>query len=573
MELSEILKQIQPCNMDEPFIFVSYSARDSERVWQDVLKFQQLGYNVWLDEKNLDKTQPSWRSDALEAIRDMYCSLLVFYVSRNSLVSQPCFSELSCTVEEITKAIHNGPVKFVAVDVEPINDIVQFGQEVYQQIRRKDISKAEKTAQAITLNNCIDQFFNSNNEKVRVKPYGMPNRKMDYYEEIAAAFPDDTRVLAVAQPEPVPVAVPAPVVEVIPEPVAVPTPAPAPIPAPAPVAAPAPAEEPEDMDIPEDLDLDLDEEMEDPYRELLLRAIEDANYVLKKKDTFRFKRRYDMSGKQEKNFGQLFNVSRYDILGCLDPTMFGSGKEGIALTRDKLYSSWNPTVVIDLFQVLQARPGKEGYLNITYRDGCSVEAYFGSFCEGVQALLEIYAKADRQGLEHASDAKQRQEAAKKAAYWKEFGFGDKNPPKRSEPLPTDPVSLANFAMSEYNREVTARGGYGKFEPTNRMTDKQIRGALGSYAKGARAEDVLGVMDDTIFKSGKSGFLLTNTMLYNSHEKKNPVDITRLVKIEQGRRESYLKLTLDDHYQMESYFCLDYLAVKMLLQVYIDAKNQ
>ena len=153
MELSEILKSIQPCNMDESYIFISYSAKDSQRVWQDVLKFQQMGYNVWLDEKNLDKTQPSWRADALEAIRDLNCSLMVFYVSRNSLVSQPCFSELACTVEDYTKAVHFGPVKFVAVDVEPINDIVEFSREVYMEIRKKDIPKADKTTQAITLNN------------------------------------------------------------------------------------------------------------------------------------------------------------------------------------------------------------------------------------------------------------------------------------------------------------------------------------------------------------------------------------------------------------------------------------
>ena len=84
MQLSDVLKAIQPCDMDQPYIFISYSAKDQERVWQDVLRFQQMGYNVWLDEKNLDKTQASWRSDALSAIRDMNCSLLVFYVSRNS---------------------------------------------------------------------------------------------------------------------------------------------------------------------------------------------------------------------------------------------------------------------------------------------------------------------------------------------------------------------------------------------------------------------------------------------------------------------------------------------------------
>ena len=206
MEKNTVLKQIRPCDLDEPFVFVSYSSKDSARVWEDVLHFQKLGYNVWLDEKNLDKTKQSWRLDALEAIRDINCALVVFYVSRHSLVSQACFAELQCTVEETTQATHNGPVKFVAVDAEPIDDIIQFQQEIYGQVRsNREISKEEETGRLLTLRKCIEQFFDSNNEKVRVKAMGLPNRKMDYYEEIVAAFPDDSRILleeaTPAQPE------------------------------------------------------------------------------------------------------------------------------------------------------------------------------------------------------------------------------------------------------------------------------------------------------------------------------------------------------------------------------------
>lgn len=205
MQPSEILKKIRPCDMDEPFVFISYSSRDAQRVWEDVLRFQQMGYNVWLDEKNLDKTKASWRADALEAIRDINCCLLVFYVSRYSLVSQACFAELESTVEETTQATHNGPVKFVAVDAEPIDDIIQFQQEVYGQVRaNKAFSKEEKTIRLVTLRQCIDKFFDSNNEKVRVKAHGLPNRKMDYYEEIVAAFPDESRIFGgeeVAEPQ------------------------------------------------------------------------------------------------------------------------------------------------------------------------------------------------------------------------------------------------------------------------------------------------------------------------------------------------------------------------------------
>ena len=195
MEPADILSQIKPCDMDNPYIFVSYSAQDHQRVWADVLAFQQLGYNVWLDERNLDKTKDSWTKDALSAISDLDCLLVLFYVSSSSLTSEACYRELSQTTEDRTKSIHFGPVRFIAVDVENVGDIGAFTQEVYTNLMlRKDISKKEKTAKAIVLSQFCKDFFGSNNERVRVHPKDEPNRKIDYYEEIVASFPDAAKI-------------------------------------------------------------------------------------------------------------------------------------------------------------------------------------------------------------------------------------------------------------------------------------------------------------------------------------------------------------------------------------------
>lgn len=195
MEPADILSQIKPCDMDNPYIFVSYSAQDHQRVWADVLAFQQLGYNVWLDERNLDKTKDSWTEDALSAISDLDCLLVLFYVSSSSLTSEACYRELSQTTEDRTKSIHFGPVRFIAVDVENVGDIGVFTQEVYTNLMlRKDISKKEKTAKAIVLSQFCKDFFGSNNERVRVHPKDEPNRKIDYYEEIVASFPDAAKI-------------------------------------------------------------------------------------------------------------------------------------------------------------------------------------------------------------------------------------------------------------------------------------------------------------------------------------------------------------------------------------------
>lgn len=578
MQLSDVLKAIQPCDMDKPYIFISYSAKDQTRVWQDVLRFQQMGFNVWLDEKNLDKTKSSWRTDALNAIRDMNCSLLVFYVSRHSLVSQPCYSELSCTVEDYTKAVHFGPVKFVAVDVEPIDDIVRFSRDVYAEIRSKDIPKSEKTTQAITLNNCIEQFFNSNNEKVRVKPYDMPNRKMDYFEEITAAFPDETRVLTVA-PAPAPEPVPEPMV--IPEPVVIPEAEPVVVPEPA--APKAPVERPAPVaDIPDDLESDLEFAFEDDldeegstFSDLAREAMEAANRVLTREGNKCFKPRYKLSRKQKSNaitsFGS--NLQRTDIVALLDPSTFGNGKEGLLLTESHLYSSWSPSVRVELFAVKEVTNGySAGTLHILYRNGTGMDVRFDAYAEGVKALLQTYMDSSKEEIEANTDAKKQAMDAKKAAYWNEFGFGQTRR-IRTEPLPTDPVQLANFALSEGNREIRARGSSGTFLPAAKLTPKQLKGAVGSIAKGEKEEDVMGMMDDSIFGSGKSGVVLTKTKLYSSWAKKNPIDIHHLVKIEQGKSSCHLLLTYDDYHQEDVFYNNDYLALKAILDVYLDAKEQ
>ena len=413
MQINDVIKAISPCDMEQPYIFISYSARDYERVWRDVLRFQQMGYNVWLDEKNLDKKQDSWRTEALDAIRDLNCSLLVFYVSRNSLVSQHCFSELSCTVESYTKAVHFGPVKFVAVDVEPIADIVDFSAEIYAEIRRKNISKMEKTTQAITLNNCIEQFFNSNNEKVRVKPIDLPNRKIDYFEEITAAFPEDTRVMPVVEP------------------------------------------------------------VQEKKIEVATMQTESA-------------------AKQQVIEEPVAPVPMEEVV---------------------------PTPVEEAAPVLTE-----------------------------EATPDEKPKAKRSRQKTSTEKKVKK--------------------------PYDPVELAEIAMKVGNKKIHEKDPnyYTSFIPAEKMTPKQFNGALSKIAKGEKKEDILGMMDDTLFSNGKSGIVLSKTKLYSSWAKKNPVDLQALRQVEDIENRCRLLLIYDDHTE-EVFFNNDYLIIKAMLQVYVDANNQ
>lgn len=193
MNLSETLKKISPCDTEKPYVFVCYSAQDKAVVWQDVLEFQRRGYNVWLDEKNLDKTKSSWEDDAITAVEDMYCLRVIFYASKSSLVSDACYRELSKTKGENAIARHNGPVEFIAIDVDDIGNIDDFSSELHRRIYYDvGLNKDSKQRMFDTLKDFRKNFF-PDNKKVRISFKDEENRKKDYYEEIVEYLPGECR--------------------------------------------------------------------------------------------------------------------------------------------------------------------------------------------------------------------------------------------------------------------------------------------------------------------------------------------------------------------------------------------
>lgn len=199
-DMNDILSQIKSCDTSKPYVFISYSSADRELVWTDALQFQKNGYNIWLDEKNLDKTKSSWKDDALRAISGRRCQLVLFYVSAASLCSGPCLRELRETRAERTVKNHFAQVPFLAVEAEQIGNIVSFCQQVHGRLDSEIADEDEFEQKAQTLMDFKEDFFNGNNERVRIQPRSDPGRKGNYYEDIQKFFPDRTRL---SPPEPV----------------------------------------------------------------------------------------------------------------------------------------------------------------------------------------------------------------------------------------------------------------------------------------------------------------------------------------------------------------------------------
>lgn len=94
-KIEQYKKEFKQCDMEKPYIFISYSKMDSLRVYPLVLKLQKLGYNIWIDTRGLETSVgQNWQDSALESVADSNCKAVFFMVSSNSLKSAPVFAEI-----------------------------------------------------------------------------------------------------------------------------------------------------------------------------------------------------------------------------------------------------------------------------------------------------------------------------------------------------------------------------------------------------------------------------------------------------------------------------------------------
>lgn len=184
MDLKYLHKKLLPCDVDSPYVFISYSSEDKELVWSDVVELQSRGYNLWIDEANIDKTKDSWKDDALTAIESSNCILLAFYVSHSSLSSDACLNEIERTRGKQTIRTHFGKVDFFAIECEKINNIGNYIQSRVSQIKDSNLGKEIKDKLIPVLFDFSKKWFTQDNKKVRIHPKIEHGRISDYYEDI-----------------------------------------------------------------------------------------------------------------------------------------------------------------------------------------------------------------------------------------------------------------------------------------------------------------------------------------------------------------------------------------------------
>ena len=74
---------------DAPYVFVSYSHRDTGAVDAELVRLRRLGFNVWYDEGISPGSQ--WTDELAERINN--CALFLFLVTPRSVKSRNCQDE------------------------------------------------------------------------------------------------------------------------------------------------------------------------------------------------------------------------------------------------------------------------------------------------------------------------------------------------------------------------------------------------------------------------------------------------------------------------------------------------
>lgn len=91
--LGELPIDAMPYTQNDEYFFVSYSHADYKQVYTDILKLQAAGVNIWYD-RGLPAGK-TWEEMAEEALSKYSCVGVIFYISKNSLLSDAVAREIA----------------------------------------------------------------------------------------------------------------------------------------------------------------------------------------------------------------------------------------------------------------------------------------------------------------------------------------------------------------------------------------------------------------------------------------------------------------------------------------------
>lgn len=164
---------IKVCNMEKPFVFVSYSKQDAAKVYPLIEELQSLGCNIWSD-KELNKTVgEDWQVGVFGALRHYNCKAVLYFMSCNSLWSAPVCAELLFSASETVQDNNNGnPLKIIPINAsdswtprqQNFHDLVYLGEANSAPYANEHLSSSDyEVLRAVDVD---DRYLNQNKPTV-----------------------------------------------------------------------------------------------------------------------------------------------------------------------------------------------------------------------------------------------------------------------------------------------------------------------------------------------------------------------------------------------------------------------
>lgn len=95
-KIEEMKRQLLPCKLEKPFIFMGYNRTDMEEtVYKDCILLGKMGVNYWVDNANMhgcNQNSEGWKTVINEALAK--CKIYIPYVSPLFFDSRPCCEEV-----------------------------------------------------------------------------------------------------------------------------------------------------------------------------------------------------------------------------------------------------------------------------------------------------------------------------------------------------------------------------------------------------------------------------------------------------------------------------------------------
>ncbi len=119
--MNTLVRNLRSCDPSRPYVFVSYSKTDGERVYPFIRRLQNLGCNIWIDKELNKMIGRNWQLGALTAMTNPNCRAILFMISENSLKSAPVFAELALSQKspKVRRKHNRSAVRIIPVNADP----------------------------------------------------------------------------------------------------------------------------------------------------------------------------------------------------------------------------------------------------------------------------------------------------------------------------------------------------------------------------------------------------------------------------------------------------------------------